>query len=71
MTASGNKINLVCRQILDTREVLEGQIVAAVLNNDSVKDLPLEAKKDLSMHIRSNLIQQFNSLIDRTQSILS
>ncbi len=71
MTASSNKTNLVCRQILDTREVLEGQIVSIILASEGVKSLSVEEKKDLSKHIRTSLIQQFSSLVDRTQKVLS
>ena len=71
MAASSNKTNLVCRQILDTREVLEGQIVSIVLGSDGVKSLSVEEKKDLSLHIKSSLTQQFNQLVDRAQKVLS
>ena len=71
MAVSSNKTNLVCRSMLETREVLEGQIVAIVMSSDGVKSLPTKEKKDLSKHIRSSIIQQFDSLIDRTQKTLS
>ncbi len=66
-----NKTNSVCRQILNTREVLESQIVATIVNNPSLSDVPLDKKKDLSTQIKSNLITQFSSLIDRVLKELS
>ena len=71
MVVLKDKTNLICRQILDTKEVLEGQIVAVVLNNNAVKGLSLEEKKQLSLQIKASLITQFDNLVDRTQKVLS
>ena len=67
----GKKTNLVCRAILDTRDVIEGQIISNLLNNDVIKEqLSMDQKKQLSFDVKSSLIKQFNGLVDRVQKSL-
>tara|TARA_Y100000034_G_C6749157_1_gene332862 strand:- start:390 stop:692 length:303 start_codon:yes stop_codon:yes gene_type:complete len=66
----GKKTSLVCRDILETKDVIEGQIISDLLNDDALKALSIDEKKHLSLQIKSSLIQQFNSLVDRVQKSL-
>ena len=66
-----NKTNTACRQILETKDVLESQVLSTVLSNTAVNPLSLDEKKALSLLIKSDFAKQFNSLIDRVQKALS
>ena len=69
-TSSKNKSSTVCRQILDARDVVEGQILSDLLNNDVLKNLALTEKKAIALQIKAKLVQQFDNLIDRVQKEL-
>ena len=66
-----NKTNTACRQILETKDVLESQVLSTVLSNTAVNPLSLDEKKALSLLIKSDFAKQFNSLVDRVQKALS
>ena len=66
-----NTTNLTCRQILETKEVLENQIISDLISEETIKSLSIEEKKELSLKVKSRITSQFNSLVDRIQKILS
>ena len=66
-----NKSITVCRQILDTRDVVEGQILSGLLNESYLKNLDESEKRTLALQIKAKLVKQFDMLIDRVQKELS
>jgi len=60
----------VCRDIIDTREVLKSQIGSALMGNLS-KKVDEKLLRAVIQHVDNTLLQQTNSLIDRTIKKLS
>ena len=71
MADSNNKSNSICRQILDTKEVTEAQVLFILASDDSLNSLSLDEKRDLSLQIKARFTQQFDSLLNRIQKELS